>query len=252
MAPVVDQVLALLPFEPPFMEDAGMRCDFVGHPVAAEPVPSPEQVAAFRSGLGGGPLLAVLPGSRRGEVARLAPRFGAALARLARPGLQVVVPTLPHLAPMVEAQVARWPGAPRVIVPDAAEKRVAFAAADAALAASGTVSLELAAAGTPMAIAYDMAPLTRAILSRMLRIDTVTLVNLVSGTRAVPEALGRACTPERIAPMLGAVLDAPGAQAEAMAVTMARLGRGAEPPGRRAARAVLDGLGAGPGGAATA
>ena len=242
MAPVVDQVLALLPFEPPWMEEAGMRCDFVGHPVAAEPVPTPEEVAAFRSGLGEGPLLAVLPGSRRGEIARLAPRFGGALARLGRPELQVIVPTLPHLGPLVEAEVARWPGAPRVIVPDGAEKRAAFAAADAALAASGTVSLELAAAGTPMAVAYDVAPLTRAILSRMLRVDTVTLVNLVSGTRAVPEALGRDCTPERIARMLAAVLDAPGAQAEAMAVTMARLGRGAEPPGLRAARAVLDGL----------
>jgi lipid-A-disaccharide synthase len=129
-----------------------------------------------------------------------------------------------------------------VIAPGGAEKRAAFAAADAALAASGTVSLELAAAGTPMVIAYDVAPLTRAILSRMLRIETVTLVNLVSETRAVPEALGRDCRPEEIARMLAGVLDAPGAQAEAMATTMARLGRGAEPPGLRAARAVLEGL----------
>jgi len=134
-----------------------------------------------------------------------------------------------------------------VIVPHGAQKRAAFAAADAALAASGTVSLELAAAGTPMVIAYDVAPLTRAIVGRMLRIDTVTLVNLVSETRAVPECLGRDCRPERIAPALEAVLDAPGAQRQAMALTMARLGRDEDPSGLRAARAVLDGLEAGAG-----
>ena len=245
MAGLVDQVLALLPFEPPYLEAAGLRCDFVGHPVAAEPVPGADEVAAFRDahGLGAAPVLAVLPGSRRGEVARLAPRFGAALARLARPDLQVIVPTLPHLADRLRKEAAGWPGTPRVIAPEGGEKRAAFAAADAALAASGTVSLELAAAGTPMAVAYDMAPLTRAIVARMLRIDTVTLVNLVSGTRAVPECLGRACTPDCIARALAGVLAAPEAQREALDLTMKRLGRGQEPPGRRAAAAVLDGLG---------
>lgn len=244
MAGRVDQVLALLPFEPPLMEAAGMRCDFVGHPVAAEPVATAAEIAAFRSahGLGDAPLLAVLPGSRAGEVARLAPRFGAALARLDRPDLRVIVPTLPHLEARLRDAVRGWPGDPLVIAPGPAEKRAAFAASQAALAASGTVSLELAAAGTPMAIAYDMAPLTRAIVSRMLRIDTVTLVNLVSETRAVPECLGRDCTPGCIAQALAAVLAKPSAQHDAMAATMARLGRGQEPPGLRAARAVLDGL----------
>ncbi|WP_369932501.1 lipid-A-disaccharide synthase [Rhodovulum sp. 12E13] len=244
MADRVDQVLALLPFEPPLMEAAGVRCDFVGHPVAAEPVATAAEIAAFRSAhaLGDAPILAVLPGSRRGEIARLVSRFGAALARVARPDLKVIVPTLPHLESRLRQEVAGWPGAPVVLVPDAAARRAAFAAADAALAASGTVSLELAAADTPMAIAYDMAPLTRAIVSRMLRIDTVTLVNLVSETRVVPECLGRDCTPDCIARALASVLAEPAPQRAAMALTMERLGRGGAPPGLRAARAVLDGL----------
>lgn len=117
-----------------------------------------------------------------------------------------------------------------------------MASADLALAASGTVSLELAAARTPMVIAYDMAWLSRQIIARLLRTDTVTLVNLVSETRVVPEFIGKACRPERIAEGLRSVRAAPGAQLQALDLTMERLGRGAEPPGLRAARAVLDRL----------
>jgi lipid-A-disaccharide synthase len=94
-----------------------------------------------------------------------------------------------------------------------------------------------------MVIAYDMAWLSRQIIGRMLRVDTVTLVNLVSDTRAVPEFLGERCRAELIAPAVLELLDAPGAQAEALELTMERLGRGGEAPGLRAARAVLDGIG---------
>ena len=117
--------------------------------------------------------------------------------------------------------------------------------ADVALAASGTVSLELAAAGTPMVVAYDMGWLSREIIGRMLLVDTVTLVNLVSETRAVPEFIGKACRPAPIADALLSVLEAPQAQVEAMALTMERLGRGGPHPGDRAAQAVLEGLGRG-------
>ena len=127
--------------------------------------------------------------------------------------------------------------------PDAAhQKRAAFKAADVALAASGTVSLELAAAATPMVIAYDMAWLTRQIISRMLLVDTVTLVNLVSDTRVVPEFIGQNCQPALIAQGIETVLRVPQAQIDAMQSTMTRLGQGGEAPGLRAARAVLDGL----------
>ncbi len=247
MARVIDHVLALLPFEPPLMRAAGMTCDFVGHPVVAEPQPAPAEIAAFRMrhGLDNAvPLLLALPGSRRGEVTRLAPRFGAAIARFAaaHPDCRVVLPMAAPVAGLVRRETAAWPVQPLLLDPstgDGAEKRAAFAAADLALAASGTVSLELAAGGTPMVIAYDMNPLSRAILKRALKIDTVTLVNLVSESRAVPEFLGRECRPGNIAAGLEQVLAAPEAQHAASEITMERLGRGGEAPGLRAARSVL-------------
>lgn len=244
MARVIDHVLALLPFEPPYMTAAGMGCDFVGHPVVAEPRATAAEAAAFRAQMGPGPLVLALPGSRRGEVARLTPVFGAALARLAadHPGLSVALPVVPHLAETVAGLVADWPVRPRLIA-DAAEKRAAFGAADVALAASGTVSLELAANDCPMVIAYDMHPLTLRLMRAMARVDTFTLVNLVSDSRAVPEFIGPDCRPDRIAPALSALLAQPDAQAAAMSLTMQRLGRGDTPPGLRAARAVLGAMG---------
>ena len=251
MADMIDHVLALLPFEPPYMAAAGMGCSFVGHPVVAERQASAPEAMAFRAaqGIGAGQkLILALPGSRRGEVARLAGRFGATLALVAQrePGLRVVVPTLASLREQVAAAAADWPGAPVLLSsPDPATKAAAFAAADAALAASGTVSLELAASRTPMVIGYDLSWLSRRIVARMMRVDTVTLVNLVSETRAVPEFLGAACQPGPMAAALGQVLTASparAAQLQAMAVTMERLGFGGEAPGLRAARAVLSAL----------
>ena len=244
MAHVIDHVLALLPFEPPYMTAAGMTCDFVGHPVVSAPRASAAEAQAFRADLGGGgPLVLALPGSRRGEVARLAPVIGGVLDRVraVHPQVQVVLPTLRSVAAMVEDLTADWPVRPRII--EAAEaKRAAFAAADVALAASGTVSLELAANGVPMVIAYDMHPVTMWLMQRMARVDTVTLVNLVSDTRVVPEFLGGRCTPDLIAPaLLGLIGPGPArdAQRAAMRLTMERLGEGGDPPGLRAARSVL-------------
>ncbi|NUB43374.1 lipid-A-disaccharide synthase [Fertoebacter nigrum] len=245
MAQVIDHVLALLPFEPPYMTAAGMTCDFVGHPVVAEPLAPAADVAALHATLGPGPVLLALPGSRRGEVARLAPVIGATLGLLLprHPGLRVLLPTVRGVAGLVRERVADWPVAPQIIE-TAAEKRAAFGAADVALAASGTVSLELAAAGVPMVIAYDMHPLTLWLMRRAALVDTVTLVNLVSETRVVPEFLGRDCRAERIAPALEALLAGAKGQRAAMALTMQRLGQGGEAPGLRAARSVLGALGA--------
>ncbi|MDP3959490.1 MAG: lipid-A-disaccharide synthase [Pseudorhodobacter sp.] len=240
MARVIDHVLALLPFEPPLMTAAGMSCDFVGHPVVAEALASPAQAQALRRGPG--PVILALPGSRRGEVTRLAPVFGAVLARVkaVQPGAQVLLPTLASVADLVRDLTADWSIAPQIIT-DTVGKRAAFAAADVALAASGTVSLELAANSVPMVIAYDMHPLSMWLMQRMALTDTVTLVNLVSQTRVVPDFLGKRCRPELIAPALLGLLDgsARAAQIAAMAVTMQRLGRGGEAPGFRAARSVL-------------
>ena len=249
MAKVVDHVLALLPFEPPYMQAAGMTCDFVGHPVAAEPQATPSEIAAIRAELGIAPdqrLLIVLPGSRRGEVTRLAPVFAEVTRRLraADPALAVA---LPAAAPVADLLAAHFPDTP-ILDPRPwpkaeaeARKRAAFAAADVALAASGTVSLELAAAGTPMVIAYTANPLTGWIVMRMALIDTATLVNLVTDTRAVPEFFLGNCTPEKITPAVAQLLADPAAAAAQRAAgerTMQLLGRGGDPPGLRAAHSV--------------
>lgn len=253
MARVIDHVLALLPFEPPYMEAAGMRCDFVGHPVVSERQASAAEVADFRArhDIGDAPAMLVLPGSRKGEVTRLGPIFGRALAPvLARhPDMRLIVPTTAHVAPVLRDVVTDWPAAPLILDPNdmkgagyRIEKTAAFGAATGALAASGTVSLELAASATPMVVAYDVSWISRQIIAAMLRIDTLTLVNLVSETRSVPECNGKDCTPPCISAALLGMLDAPGAQKDAMALTMERLGASGEAPGLRAARAVLAGL----------
>ena len=251
MAAYIDHVLALLPFEPPYMQ-AGMACDFVGHPVAAQAAVTSKQIAQFQADFGLDPArrsLVVLPGSRASEIKRLLPIFCKVVAQPYFAEFQLIFPTLPHLEPLLRAEIDAL-AQDTVLVTgagltaaDAAEQRlVAYGAATAALAASGTVSLELAAAGTPMVIAYDMGFISRMVIGAMLKIDTVTLVNLVSETRAVPEFIGKDCKAERIAPALQQILDAPDAQAQAIKTTMTRLGRGDPELPYRAARAVLRGL----------
>lgn len=249
MAQVIDHVLAILPFEPPYMQAAGMSCDFVGHPIAAEPVGTADEGIAFREAhdiAADAPLILCLPGSRRGEVARLGPRFDEALMQLRDrlPEIRVVIPTVRGVSGLVRDMAKRWPTAP-IVVETPEDKRAAFAAANLALAASGTVSLDLAANDVPMVIGYDVAPLSRMIIGLMLKTDTVTLVNLVSETRTVPEFLGRKCQPGAMFKALHELIENPAARAaqhEAMALTMERLGRGGEAPGLRAARSVMAAL----------
>lgn len=238
MAGHIDHVLALFPFEPPLMHAAGMACDFVGHPVVAEPVATQAQADA----LGDGTAILVLPGSRRGEVSRLLDRFGEAVAKIAKdvPDARFVIPTTANVHDLVASRAATWAIPVTVLPPGSPDKAAWFKRADVALAASGTVSLELAASGTPMVIAYDMAWLSRVVIGRMLLVDTVTLVNLVSDTRTVPEFIGADCEAAPIAQAVMDVLADPTAQNAAMALTMERLGKGGEAPGLRAARAVLD------------
>ena len=237
MARVIDHVLALLPFEPHYMTAAGMTCDFVGHPVVAEPLATPQEMAALQ---GDGPLILTLPGSRRGEVTRLAPVIGhvLALVKAKYPRARVVLPTVRGVSDLVRSLSRDWPIAP-TIIEDAAGKRAAFAAADVAIAASGTVSLELAANNCPMVIAYDMHPVSLWLMRRAALIDTVTLVNLVTETRAVPEFIGARCRADLIGPAVLDLLDDSSAQLGPMRLTMERLGLGGEAPGLRAARSVL-------------
>jgi len=236
MARHVDHVLALLPFEPPYMEAAGMSCDFVGHPIVTKPAVSAEEIAAFRARFEGDKLLCVLPGSRSGEIKRMAPIFGAALKGL---GVPVVLPTLEHRAGLVRDLVADWPVAPVITV--GAENRVAMAASDVALATSGTVSLDLASVGTPMVISYRANWLTEQMIKRMVKLDSPNLINILTERLDVPEHLFEAATPENIRASLNALFAGDGAAVPGMAMeeAMRLLGRGDAPGGLRAAQSVL-------------
>jgi lipid-A-disaccharide synthase len=256
MARYIDHVLALLPFEPPYMQAAGRSCDFVGHPVVEHLRPGPDAVQALRArlGIGDRPMLVVLPGSRGGEVSRLAAPFGEVLAQLGprTPGLAVVVPAARNVAAAVQAAVQDWPGEvhvldPRDMTPEAAEaqKFTAFAAADAALAASGTVALELAAMGAAQVTAYRVNALTALIVGRLVLVGHVNLVNLLLDDRVVPEFVQHELVPATVADALAALLTDPSARAaqeRAADQALEMLGRGGEAPSARAAASVLRAL----------
>ncbi len=251
MAPFVDQVLALLPFEPPYMEAEGMRCDFVGHPIVADPVATQAEADVFRAEIGaeGREILLVLPGSRRSEISRMAPVFGETLAKMvqSRPNVTWVLPAAASVAGEVRQAIADWPVDVIFIDPNSdpegTRKRAAFKAADGAIATSGTVSLELAASNTPMVIAFKTSWLTQVIIKPMLRVASVNLVNLVADTTVIPEFLGKDCEPDHLATAMCEILDEPEVQRDAMQLCMARLGQGGDKaPGDLAAEAVLDGF----------
>lgn len=252
MAGFVDQVLALLPFEPPYMDAAGMDCDFVGHPVADRPPLRAEDIAAFRTSRGIAaetPLLLLAPGSRRGEVRRLMGPFGAAAQSLKGlvPDLEAVIP----IAETVSEPVTHWaenlPLKTHMLRPDAGEalKGLGFGAADAGLVASGTVTLELAAAATPHVSAYRASWLTAAIVRRLVKVDTAHLVNLVLGEKLVPERIQENCTPDQLThAVLPLLRDGPERRAQLAGFERALglLGRGEETGSERAARAILRGI----------
>lgn len=173
-----DHLAVILPFEAAFFARAGIPTTFVGHPLLDQPPPPDRHDARRQLGLGSGPVVAMFPGSRPGEVARLWPRFRAVAARLRKavPDLQVVLTDVPGLA---------YPGDHGVI--RAASSALALRAADAALLKSGTVTLEAARCGTPGVIAYRMHPVTHWMARRLIRCEHIGLVNLLAGRRALPE-----------------------------------------------------------------
>jgi len=253
MARFVDHVLALLPFEPPYMEAEGMSCDFVGHPITAEQQATNAEVLEFRRSIGmsrGSQLLTLLPGSRTSEVSRLGPVFRTVVERLKKeyPNLNIAIPSV---GARVELINEIFQGLdvnildPRGMAPKNAEnrKRACYKASDVALAASGTVSLELAAAETPMVIAYKMHWFTAFIKRRMVRVSTATLVNLLTNTNSVPEFLLEECTADNIYRSVKELLENAGtrsAQLTVSAEAMEMLGKGNDASGSRAARSVLN------------
>ncbi|WP_315703508.1 MULTISPECIES: lipid-A-disaccharide synthase [unclassified Bradyrhizobium] len=240
----VDHVLALLPFEPDAYRTLnGPPCSYVGHPLI-------EQLAVLRPNAdeqarraAQPPVLLVLPGSRRSEVARHLPVFGRTLEALRARGVafEALLPTTPHLEATVRAGLADWPVAPQIVTGEA-EKRAAFRSARAALAKSGTVTLELAVAGVPMVTAYRVGEVEAFILRRVIRVRSVILANLVIGDNVIPEYLQEACTADNLAPALAEVLaDGPARmrQTEAFARLDQIMATGAASPSVRAADIVL-------------
>ena len=201
MRPYVDHVLALFPFEPKAMNDlGGPACTFVGHPLSERLVDLRPNELEARLRRADPPLVLILPGSRTGEIRRLAPVFGSAIARVAKQygPFEAVVPTVPRLADAVRAAVAAWP-IPARVTTDPDEKHEAFRTARAALTKSGTSTLELALAGVPMVAAYKVSPLEAMVGSILIHAPSAILPNLVLGKNVVPEFLQHDCTAERLA-----------------------------------------------------
>ena len=246
MASYFDLVLALFPFEVDFFRKYGLKAAFVGHPVIERRA---RMVGgdALRARLGIAPqtpLLALLPGSRTSEIRFILPTFKLAVARLAAqvPGLVTVLPTVPHVAAKVAVATADWP-TPLHIVENEADKYAAFDAADVALAASGTVTAELALAKTPMIVAYKVGGLTYFLSKHLMTVTHITLINIILGREAVPEYLQDAAMPDTLAAAVAhlfADADARAAQVAAMEEFAHALGADDEPPSLRAAKVLLD------------
>lgn len=250
LAMLYDHLLCLLPFEPPYFEREGLHATFVGHPVTVQGWDTGDG-AAFRARRKIGPdapLLGMLPGSRQGELARLLPVYAETVRRLRRefPALELVVPALPQWRDYLMLATRSW-RVPVHLVMEEEEKKDAYAALDAALVKSGTGALELAAAGVPHAVAYRTNPLTAALVRRLLKVDTVTLVNLVAGEKLVPEYLQQACEPEKLRAVAAELLHGGAAaqqQREGFERVLQKLkGSGIGDPSQQAAEVVLDALG---------
>jgi lipid-A-disaccharide synthase len=244
----IDEVLALLPFEPAAHERlSGPHCSYVGHPLIErmdEMASADTAALAKRLGIAAGrDVLVVLPGSRRSEAGRLLGVFGETVAVLAKQGrtFDVIIPTVPHLREQVEAASRTWSVLCHV-VDGAREGFTAMRLARAALAASGTVTLELALAGTPMVVAYKVDPVAAPFLRRLIKGETVVLANLVLGENAFPEFLQEDCAAEKMAPVLSDLLGESSVrnkQVAALARIPGKLKLADGTPSEAAAKAVL-------------
>ncbi|MBA1244744.1 lipid-A-disaccharide synthase [Pseudomonas japonica] len=209
-----DLMLTLFPFEARFYEEKGVPVRFVGHSLADQ-IPLQADRAQARESLGlapEGPMVALMPGSRGGEVRRLGALFFDTAQRLlaARPGLRFVVPCAnPERRAQLEALLA---GRSLPITLLDGQSHEALAACDAVLIASGTATLEALLYKRPMVVAYRLAPLTWWLLKRMVTSPYVSLPNLLAQRALVPEILQDAATPEALAEALLPLLDNPGEQ----------------------------------------
>ena len=247
MRAYVDHLMALLPFEPAAHERlGGPPCTYVGHPLV-------ERLDDLRPGPGerfeppydgGPPTVLVLPGSRRSEVTRLMPVFGetvAAVSAALNGPVNWVLPAVSHVAPLIEQGLASWSVKPRVVSGEAA-KYAAFRSATAALAASGTVTLELALARVPMVVGYKVSRLEEQV-RHFIIVRNASLPNIILDEAAVPEFLQRDCTADNLAQALLPLIAATSERAAQLAAfdrVAAAMSIGTERPSDRAAAVVAD------------
>jgi lipid-A-disaccharide synthase len=243
MRSYIDLVLALLPFEPAAHERlGGPRCVYVGHPLIERLDELRGTATAVEKAAG--PVL-LLPGSRRSVVERMGPHFGGALAQIAvqHPGLDYILPAAGHVEAQIRALVATWPVQPRIVTGEA-EKFAAFRQARAALAASGTVTLELALSRTPTIVAYRVPKFEEIIARRLIQTSTIVLPNLILGENALPEFLQEEADAAHLAKALTEVLD-DGPQRRAQLAALDKLEGlmllpGGAQPSDKAAEAIFD------------
>ena len=242
----LDHILTLLPFEPPYFERHGLAATFVGHPIV-ERLSHRGDSARFRAKYKIGEtqkILCLLPGSRMSELSRLLDRFNHATQMVLRdrPNMMIVIPTLPHLRKHIQDYFA-GKGVNPLVIDHEEDKFDCFAASTVALAASGTVSLELALTDTPHIIAYKVSDFSALIARKLLKTTYVNLVNILLNRPLVPELLQEECQPFRIAQEIYKLLDNKDARTGQLlgfreALIMVGLGE-PETPSQKAAKAVL-------------
>jgi lipid-A-disaccharide synthase len=240
----VDELLTIHAFDAPWFEKAGLPTTFVGNPVLKPTAPA--DPAGFRRLIGASPddqILVIAPGSRRREIDRLMGPFAEATRILSsqRPDLKVVVLAAESVGEAVATSVNTWPTRPHLAT-SADDRRDAMAAATAALACSGTVTTELAMAGTPMVVAYRLDPPTAAIARLLIRTPYITLFNVAAGRAVAPELLQDQCTGPKLAAALAPLLEDRAArhrQAAEQSAALEIMRGGVDDPAGSAAEAVL-------------
>jgi len=246
----IDHILALFPFEPPYFRDVEINCDFVGHPIVSEDLADEDSITEFKKefSITDEPIILCLPGSRKAEIDRLMPVFGKTLDRFSNilPDARFILPSTPDVYEYSKIYLEHMPKDIVFLTPEKFGfekylqfKKASFKISCLALAASGTVSLELAANNTPMVIGYDMNFLSRNIISLMLKTDSVNLVNLITGNRSIPECIGSNLNSDNLFLEMVRVYSNNQKQINDFKTTMDLLGKNKDPPNVRAANSLL-------------
>ena len=246
----IDHILALFPFEPPYFRDVEINCDFVGHPIVSENIADADSITEFKKefSITDEPIILCLPGSRKAEIDRLMPVFGKTLDRFSNilPDARFILPSTPDVYEYSKIYLEHMPKDLVFLTPEKFGlekylqfKKASFKISCLALAASGTVSLELAANNTPMVIGYDMNFFSRNVVGLMLKTDTVNLVNLITGNRSIPECIGSNFNCENLFLEMVRVYSNSQSQIKDFKTTMDLLGINNLSPNIRAANSLL-------------